>query len=172
MKKYNIKKSAKQLLFLVLFIFVSSNSFSQKSTIVIDLGYRTKFDNTKWGMGSQYKFSLNKNFRIASDFMLYIPEDSDFGLDVGLNIQYVINPVNNLSFYPLVGGIMSNHHFSADGGDRNQSEFGMALGAGAEYYVSRRGFISADWRYHLIDKEKPNWYRDYGVIRLGYGFKF
>jgi hypothetical protein len=65
----------KSLLFLVLF-FICVCVQGQKSSIIVDLGYRTKFDNTNWGIGAQYKYALPLNLRLATDFVAYIPEDN------------------------------------------------------------------------------------------------
>jgi opacity protein-like surface antigen len=67
---------------------------------------------------------------------------------------------------------MSKHSFSAEPDRRNQTEFGFSVGLGAEYNVDKKNFVNLDFRYNLIDKEKPAWYTDYGLIRVGYGFRF
>lgn len=162
----------KKVFVLLLVLTICICAQAQRSALIIDAGYRNKFDYTNWGIGLQYKYNLPLNLRVAADVMGYIPEESDFGLDIGVNIQYKLPIQKNLSVYPFAGVIISNHSFSADPNARNQTEFGVSLGFGAEYNVSKSGFINIDYRYNLIHKEKPAWYRDYSLIRLGYGFRF
>jgi opacity protein-like surface antigen len=161
----------KTLLFLVLCL-TSVCMQGQRSSLILDLGYRTEFDYADWGIGAQYKYDLPHNLRIATDLLAYIPGEDYFGLDLGVNLQYHINVYKNLYCYPLLGVIMSNHSFSADPNRRNQSELGFNFGLGAEYYISKTNFVNLDFRYNLIDKDKPAWYKDYGLVRIGYGFKF
>ncbi len=161
----------KLLLFPVLF-FICLCVQGQKSSLIVDMGYRTEFDKANWGIGAQYKYTLPHHLRLAADVMAYIPEDSDYGLDVGVSLQYRLNVYKELYCYPFLGAIMSNHSFSAIPNPRNQSEFGFSFGLGAEYNVNKKSFVNLDFRYSLIDKEKPAWYKDYGLIRVGYGFRF
>lgn len=163
----------KRILFLfVLLLTLHSGVYAQRSAAIVDFGYRNRFETTNWGMGLQYKYSLPSNLKLVTDVMAYFPQDSDFGLDVGLNLQYYLNACQNLYIYPFVGGIMSNHSFSAEPDARNQTEFGVNLGLGFQYNVSAKGFFNLDFRYNLIDKEEPAWYTNYGLFRFGYGFRF
>ncbi|MDU1891892.1 MAG: outer membrane beta-barrel protein [Dysgonomonas sp.] len=162
----------KRLYFIATLLMICLCLFSQKSSVVIDLAYRTKFEYTNWGIGGQFRYNLPHNLRLAGELTAYFPEESDVGLDVGVNLQYTFHLNEKITLYPLVGAIMSNHSFSAEPNSRNQTEFGVAMGAGAEYNFGRKSFINLDYKYYLIDKEKPSWYRDYAVIKLGYGFRF
>lgn len=157
---------------LVIAILISClYSFAQKSSAIIDLGYRTKFDNANWGMGGQFKYNLPYNLRAAADVMAYFPQNSDLGLDVGLNLQYLLK-FDRVGLYPVIGIVMSSHSFSAEPNSRDVTDFGLSLGAGAEFNLSRRSFINIDYKYYLINKDRPFWYTDYANIRIGYGFRF
>lgn len=162
----------KNLFAFVVFLICCVSVQAQKSALIMDLAYRNKFNYTNWGVGLQYKYNLPANFRAATDFVAYFPEESSFGLDFGINLQYQLHVCNNLSIYPFVGGIMSNHSFSGIPNNVNETGFGLSFGAGVEYNVSKKGFLNFDYRYNLIDKKKNAWYTDYSLIRIGYGVRF
>jgi len=162
----------KKIILIIPLLIYFSYSFAQKSSVIIDLVYRTKMESSNWGIGGQYKYNLPYNFRAAADIMAYIPEDSNLGLDAVLNLQYNLIIFEKIGINPSVGVIISNHSFSADPENRKVSDFGLSIGGSAEYNLSRRNFINIDYKYFLINKDKPYWYRDYSTIKIGYGFRF
>ncbi len=159
------------LIFVVVFACCAAVQ-AQKSALIIDLAHRNKLDYANWGIGLQYKYSLPVNFRVAADWVAYFPDNSNSGLDVGINLQYQLHVYNNLSIYPFIGGMISDHLFSGIPNSVKQTGFSFSFGIGAEYNLSKSGFINFDYRYNLIDKEKYAGYTDYSLIRLGYGFRF
>ena len=168
-----IHNSMKRISLSIIFIYVILFSISaQKSTVVIDLGYRNKTDNAKWGLGAQYKYKLPYNLRVAADFIFYLPKESTTGLDISVNAQYLLNIKKDITLYPIAGIVMSNHSFSAEPYNRHITDLGLETGLGGEFYLSKSSFINAEFKYLFIDKEKPAWYRDYGIFRVGYGFSF
>ncbi len=162
----------KGVLIFVVFLACCAAVQAQKSALIIDLAHRYKLDYANWGIGLQYKYSLPANFRVAGDWVAYFPDNSNSGLDVGVNLQYQLRIYNNLSIYPFIGGVISNHLFSGIPNSVKQNGFCLSFGVGAEYNVSKNGFVNFDYRYNLIDKEKYTGYTDYSLMRLGYGFRF
>jgi len=162
----------RKLVFVFILMISCSCVYAQKASVVIDVGYRNKIDYANWGLGAQFRYSIIKDFRLASDIIAYIPDDSNLGLDVGVSAQYLIHLHERVSVYPVAGMIISNHSFSADPDNRKLTELGFNFGVGAEFNISSKGFINVDLRYSLINREKPQWYDNYGIIRLGYGFRF
>ena len=75
--------------------------------MVIDMNYRTKMDETNWGIGVQYRYNLPADFRLAADVVAYFPQNNDFGLDLGLNLQYLLPMNPKMKLYPIAGLIVS-----------------------------------------------------------------
>ncbi|SHF51395.1 outer membrane beta-barrel protein [Dysgonomonas macrotermitis] len=158
--------------YFILLCFISITTVqAQKSSLTVDLGYRNKSDRANWGIGTQFKYTLVKDFRLGADAMIYIPEDSYMGLDIGVNAQYLIHLQERLLVYPVAGLIISNHRFPSDPKARHVTGLGFSFGLGGEFYLSQKYFINADLRYSLIDKDKPHWYKDYALFRVGLGFR-
>lgn len=162
----------KQLYILSILLVLGISLSAQKSSVVIDMNYRTKVDESNWGIGAQYKYCLPYDFRIAANAVAYIPEDSSFGLDLGMNLQYVISANRLMAFYPMVGLIVSNQILSAEPNNRNLTDFGLSVGGGVEFNLTKRGFLNIDYKYYFLSKDEPYWYRDYANISIGYGFRF
>lgn len=145
----------RRIVYAVLFVFLCFNLKAQKASVVIDIGCRNKMENASWGIGGQFRYSLFKDFRLASDVIAYFPQDGNFGLDVGLNVQYLFRILPKVSVYPVAGLIISNHSLSAEPNARNMTDSGFSFGLGAELNIFPKGFINADCRYSIISKEKP-----------------
>jgi opacity protein-like surface antigen len=146
--------------------------------MIADIGYRNKFNHTNWGIGIQYKHIIPFHLMLSTDIIAYVPDNGGTGLDVGVNLQYRLNLHKNMTIYPFVGGVASNHLFGtgdlpdSDSDGLRVTDFGFIFGIGAEYNISRRDFVNIDFKYNLIDKGKHAWYEDYGLVRVGYGFRF
>lgn len=160
------------LLLSILGLLLSLNVISQQSSVIVDLGYRTNPDEANWGIGAQYKYIFPFNLRLGVGVMAYMPEDSNFGLDLNLDLQYLAKLNDRVGLYPIIGFLISNHDFSAEPNSRKQTDFGFGVGGGVEYNLTRKSFLNLECKYHFIKIEKPAWYDDYALIRLGYGFRF
>ena len=102
------------LFLVILGLSLSLNVLSQRSAVVVDVGYRTALDDANWGIGAQYKHILPFNLRLGVGAMAYIPEDNNFGLDLNLDLQYLVKLNDRVGLYPLVGFLISNHDFLAE----------------------------------------------------------
>jgi len=166
----------RKLLFaFLLFNCLGTAAYSQKMSAILDLNYRMMeggHNLPDWGIGGQFTYSFTKNFRLAADFSAYFPDDSNNSLDISVNAQYVLPVSGHFAVYPFAGAIISNNSFSADPNNRNVTDYGFNIGAGLEYNFSAKSFLNFDFRYAFLDKEKPAWYDNYGIFRLGYGFRF
>lgn len=162
----------KKTLFLLLFTALSIGIYAQKSSLVFGLGYRTKIDDAKFGIGINYRYSLPYNIRLATNVTGYFPTDSNFGLDLSLSAHYLVKAADNFTVYPIVGVVASNHNFSAEPNNRNLTDFGCNLGLGAEFDLSARRFVNFEFNQLLLKKEKPEWYSNYSILSLGYGIRF
>lgn len=160
----------RRLLYLF-FLFCALNVSAQNKSIIIDLGYRTKFEETKWGVGGQFKYQLFNNFRLATDLTYYFIEKNNLGLDIGVTAQYLLPLHDKLSIYPIAGVIISNHSFDAIPNSYKYTDLGLSIGGGSEFNIAKNKFINAEFKYYFLNKEKQE-YRDYGIIKIGYGFRF
>jgi len=162
----------KRIMLLFFIIIIIPELPAQRKSIVIDLNYRTEIRDSKWGIGGQFKYSLTSDIRLSSDVSAFVFNERDIGLDAGLNVQYLLSLNNMVIVYPFAGFMISNHSFSADPNRRNVTDPGMNIGGGIELNCGRKSFINIDFRYNFISKDKPRWYENYALLRMGYGFRF
>lgn len=162
----------KAIQIIIVLLVISMGVSAQKSSMVIDMNYRTKVDESHLGIGAKYRYNLPYDFRLGANAVAYFPEDSNFGLDLGMNLQYVVRTNRLMALYPMVGFIVSNQSLSAEPNNRNLTDFGLSLGGGVEISLSKKGFVNIDYQYYFLSKDEPYWYRDYANISIGYGFRF
>lgn len=162
----------KKLQVISFLILVTISISAQKSSVVIDMNYRTKMDETKWGIGVQYRYNLPADFRLAADVVAYFPHENNLGLDLGLNLQYLLPMNPKMKLYPIAGFIVSNQSISAEPKSRNLTDFGLSLGGGVEFKLGKKSFFNIDYKYYFLSKDEPYWYRDYANISMGCGFRF
>lgn len=183
------------LVFAFMFIFCLS-MYAQKSSVIVDLNYRTKMNQSNWGAGLEYMYVFPFNLRLAVDAVYYFPEtngnrlEQSTGLDFDFSVQYLIKLNDKLNFYPIVGAIVTNHKFSfmpiicydgsvdAPAFDSKlatsvyYTDFGVNIGGGVDYNIGEKYFIKADYKYNFIKKDDYPKYRDYANISLGFGYRF
>lgn len=161
----------KKAFLIIVFVVSILQSYSQKSSINVDFGHRFDVERMgKWGFGAEYQYRILDNFRLAPGAMVYFG-DNVTSLDINANLHYLIF-VNKITLYPLIGLAMANNHFNADGGNISTTDWGLNLGAGGEYNILKTSYINIQYNYSLLHKDKQNWYKDYSLIRIGYGFRF
>jgi len=73
--------------------------------------------------------------------------DSDFDMDTGLALDYYLGYGGPVS--PYVGISCDLRYFSPDVGD-SQTDFGMGLALGTEYFVSDSFSITGEWSFNLL----------------------
>jgi len=175
----------KKTLLFALFILASYSLIAQTNSeirsprasdfaIVGSIGYQTNFE--RFAIAAQGRYNLMRNIRLAPDIAFYFPKDKVTGLDVMLNAHYVFYfPQDRFSVYPLVGIGMQNNFYGkqtvvVNGKEEKtdsetKTDFGFNLGGGISYQISPSGFLNAEVKYMLGDKDNL-------AIMLGYGYRF
>lgn len=143
--------------------------------VVGQVGYQTNYK--RFGIDVQGRYNLMKNIRIAPDIAFYFPKDKVTGLDIILNVHYVFYfPQDRFSVYPLVGIGAQNNFYGKQTvttitGEQvktdsdNKTDFAFNFGGGISYQISQHGFLNAEAKFMLGDK-------DNGALMIGYGYRF
>ncbi|NDW09401.1 outer membrane protein [Dysgonomonas sp. 520] len=168
----------KKILFLVAVLFAASISMSAQkgnTSVLANIGYQTDYE--RFGVGAQFRYNLLNNVRIAPDLMVFFPKNKVTGLDLNLNVHYVINlKPSQLSFYPLVGFSMQNNFWGKKtvidtGGievrtkSKSSTDLAFNLGGGISYNLDAKNYLNAEGKFMFGDN-------DCAVIMLGYGIRF
>lgn len=144
-------------------------------SVVGGLGYQSNYG--RFGISGQYRYYLSNVIRVAPDITFFFPKDKVTGLDINLNLHYVINMNEaRFTFYPLAGIGMQNNFYgkqtviAADGqpvetDSRSKTNLGVNLGAGITYNLTPRSYLNLEGKFMFGDQ-------DNAVFMLGYGWRF
>lgn len=155
----------KKLLFIVALMILSLGTYAQKGvkSILVKAGYQTDYE--RFGIGFEGRYNITDNFRLAPDLTFLFPHYSVTGLDINLNIHYVIPVQKGFSLYPLAGLSVVNNRYSWAGYSNAWTDAGFNIGAGGSYDVSRNGYLNFDFKYTFSEI-------DCAAFMFGYGVKF
>ncbi len=165
----------KKLLLAVAFVACTLGAFAQsekgEKSLIGNIGVQS--NPGRFLIGAQGRYVIADKIRLAPDAMFIFPKDKITGLDVNLNVHYVVdNLADNISVYPLAGIAMQNGRYA--GGERigdyktpsrGSTNWGFNLGAGGSYNLSSNNFVNLELKYTFSDS-------DCFTFALGYGFRF
>lgn len=156
----------KKLLLIAALAVISLSAFAQRGSMDLlpKIGYQT--EHKRFLVGVEGRYSITDNIRLAPDVSVLFPNDHLTGLDVNINVQYLIPLADKLGFYPFVGGAMLNNRYSNDGHSNSFTDFGLNLGAGISYDVTDNGYLDFQFKYTVVDGKDPAYFM------LGYGIRF
>ncbi len=156
----------KKVLLSIILVTLSLGAYAQKGTAVIlpKIGYQTEAE--RFLIGVEGRYSITNNIRLAPGISVLFPNDHVTGLDVDVNVHYLIPIEGGFAFYPLVGGAMLNNRFSHSGVSDSWTDFGLNIGAGVQYDIMSNGYLNFEFKYTIKEHTDPAYFT------LGYGIKF
>lgn len=156
----------KKLLLVAILATLSFSAFAQKGAVDLlpKIGYQT--EHKRFLVGVEGRYSITDNIRLAPDIQVLFPKDHLTGMDVNINVHYLIPLTQELSFYPFVGGAMLNNRYSNSGHTNSFTDFGLNLGAGLSYDITDNGYLDFQFKYTIVDGKDPAYFT------LGYGIRF
>jgi outer membrane protein X len=157
----------KKLLFMFMFAALALGVQAQQGSkaVMPKLGYQT--EAKRFGLGVEGRYFLTNNIRLAPGVTFLFPKNKVTGLDVDVNVHYVFPIQGGLAFYPFIGGAMLNNRFSPEEGDSaSTTDFGLNIGAGAQYDITDSGYVNLEFKYTFIEGADPAYFM------LGYGIRF
>lgn len=134
------------------------------------------------GIGLKYQYNVIDNLRMEPNVNYYFKKDYTSSWDLGVNFHWLLNVMENLHLYPIVGVGVAGANYDMEGvyDDLLDEEFGdyfegsnssvtrfaVNVGAGAEYMFTDK--ISANFEY------KRRLSSDLGVniFSIGIGYHF
>jgi len=156
----------KKLLLIAVMAIMSISAFAQQGSMDLlpKLGYQT--EHKRFLVGVEGRYLITENIRLAPDIQVLFPKNHLTGLDININVHYLIPLDSKLNFYPFVGGAMLNNRYSNDGHSDSFTDFGLNLGAGVSYDVMDNGYLDFQFKYTIVDGKDPAYFT------LGYGIRF
>lgn len=157
----------KKVFLAIAFIALSLSTYAQTGSkaILPKIGYQTEYKRVLFGIEGRY--FLTNNIRLAPDVQVLFPKDRVTGLDVNINVHYVIPLEAGFSFYPLVGGAMLNNRWNPKEVNAvSWTDFGLNIGAGIQYDLTTEGYLNFEFKYTFKEDKDPAYFM------LGYGIRF
>jgi outer membrane protein X len=156
----------KKLLIMFMFAILALGVQAQQGSkaIMPKVGYQTEFK--RLGLGVEGRYFLTNNIRLAPGVTFLFPKNHSTGLDVDFNVHYVFPIQGGLAFYPFIGGAMLNNRSSFEGASNSYTDFGLNIGAGAQYDITDNGYVNFEFKYTFIEGADPAYFM------LGYGIRF
>ncbi|MCM1348874.1 MAG: porin family protein [Firmicutes bacterium] len=137
-------------------------------------GFTTRQTTATAGLYFSYRFT--EHFRISPkmDYAFRHKGTDAFSFDMDFEMPFSLSPSGKANFYPIAGlnySTFSTHTiFTEDNGSDDTSqrsnEFGLALGAGVEYFATPTLRLAFESKGILIKKYSGGWFN----VSIGYVF--
>ena len=163
----------KKFLFLTVFTLLSVESFAQmgEKAIGANVSFGKEINGFGIGVNGLYNFTNTIQSEAYVDYFFKTDETSL--LDAGINLHFLFPIGNKMRIYPLVGLTISTWMFDFDDDEIlededswTESKFGINIGAGYQYDLTDKLFISVEAKYQLISDY------DQAVFKVGLAYKF
>ena len=131
---------------------------------------------TRWGVGAFAQYNLSNHFRLDLDGIYHFKKDHVSDIQLGLDIQYLLNISEGIKVYPLLGyafAFQKSEAYTTKSGNtsishdsENTTDGGIQVGAGLEFNLGSNCFISGEYRF------QPGILGDGHVIMGSIGYRF
>ena len=116
------------------------------------------------GLGAQVQIEPITNWRLAPEFIYFFKNDGMSGLNVNLNLHYVIPTSQSFAIYPLVGFSYGHYKWDALFGDASDDRCGANVGVGAQYRIKNQLYFFTEERFQIM--------KDFNQSVTALGFKY
>lgn len=129
---------------------------------------------TRGAVGAFAQYNLSNHWRAELEGIYHPKKDNVSDFTAGLNIQYLVNVCEGVKFYPQFGYALAFVHQDdivfANGStishdNNNSTDGGIQLGLGAQFNISEKAFILADYKF------QPGIFGYCHVVNVGVGFR-
>lgn len=156
----------KRILFLLVAVMTFSVANAQKGQMAagvnLDLGFGYPGSYSNIGIGAKFQYSFTDHIRVEPAFAYYFKKDYLSMWDFMANVHYVFPMANDkLNIYPLAGLGVLGVKASVLGYSASTTNFGVNLGGGVEYKISKSIALGAELKYQIV--------ADYGHLGLQIG---
>lgn len=157
--------------FIVLFsmmFFVMSNALAQKGiqSAGVHLSYGTEISSI--GLGVKYQYNITDNIRLEPSINYFFENDGADMFDINATAHYLFPMASNVRLYPLAGLTFARWGWDLgnDGAEVTKSKFGVNLGGGAEFDISKEFMLNFEVKYQLVSDF------DQAIFSLGIAYMF
>jgi outer membrane protein X len=130
----------------------------------LSLGTGDSFTN--FGIGAKFQYNVTDPIRLEGAFTYFLKKDLVSMWDFSAYAQYLFPVAETITVYPIAGLGLLGTSASYGGYSASTSDFGFALGGGADFAITDNVFIYADLKYKIVD----GWNRL--LLSAGVAYKF
>ena len=163
---------------MALFGICSMSAQKGEMSAGLNISYGTEISSI--GIGAKYQYGITDVIRGEASFNYFIENNCLSMWDINLTAHYLFNISDKINVYPLAGLTYTRvkYEWVQDIPDEykdtvkpgtvyaNGGKFGVNIGGGAEYSISKNLTIGAELKYTLIS----TW--DQAVVSIGVTYKF
>lgn len=140
---------------------------SMAAGVNLNLGFAYPGSYSNVGLGAKFQYSFTDHIRIEPAFTYFFKKDYLSMWDLMANVHYVFPMANDkLNLYPLAGLGVLGAKASVLGYSSSTTDFGINLGGGVEYKITKSIALGAEVKYQIVS--------DYGHmgIQIGATYRF
>jgi opacity protein-like surface antigen len=134
----------KKLLFTLLF---AMGLFVAQAQIQVGVGLGYGLDNEEAGLNLRAGYHFDENWRLMGDYMTYFIEGDGVSYnEININANYAFGS-ETIRPYGLAGLNITTVKIDFLGSSISNSEFGLNLGGGLQYFVAEKVAVYGEARY-------------------------
>ena len=158
----------KKLLFSLAALCICTGAFAQKGEKSVGLSFNYGTEIETLGFGLKFNYNLTDDVRMAPNFTFFLKKNYHTMWDVNLDFNYLFRVMPKFNIYPIAGLSLATIHRQKIGElpSDNLTKFGVNLGAGFEYDITREWAVNLEMKYRIMSDI------DQGVIGIGAIYRF
>lgn len=133
-----MRKVGLTLIFAVVALFATDSVFAQGAKNRLGVFLAADFgDVDEVAIGGLGEFKVANKFTLSPQLLLYFPDNDYNFFEVNFNGNYYFFSQEVVSFYGLGGLNLARFSYDGPGGDYNDTELGLNLGAGINFEIGK-----------------------------------
>lgn len=156
----------KKLLLSLAALCICTGAFAQKGEKSVGLSFNYGSWIETLGFGLKFNYNITDNIRLAPNFTYFIKNNNANIWDINTDVNYLFRVAPKFKIYPIAGLSLATWHLKYENVKTNETRFGLNLGAGFEYDITREWAVNFEIKYRIMSDI------DQAVIGLGVLYKF
>ena len=151
--------------FIVLTIVALACAFGMKAEVNHSIGVQLIGATSvpQLGLNGKWQLELPYNLRVEPEIMWLFRNKTQTTWNLGANLHYVFKLVPRFNIYPIVGVGYGRYIHTVDDWSKANKRIYVNLGAGAEFNVASRFWLTFEFRGQLV--------KNYSQAIFGLGVK-
>lgn len=119
-----------------------------------------------YGFGAKSQYEAVRNLRFAPEVSYNFGNDDISTVNVGFNVEYMIQTGSGTVVYPMVGFTYTNYHFDDGFDEQNDDRYGANVGVGFEYSINDHFKFFTEERIQILKKRNQSLHFARNQVRI------